>query len=295
MSAVKQPKVTLEQWTAFRAVVEEGSYAKAAERLYKSQSSVSYMLAKMEERLPAPALVLLGRRATLTDLGRVLYRQACDLLDQAVSIDTTAEFFAKGWETELVLAADALVPMSRLFCALHTFSHLSPGTRVKILETNLSGTDEAVLERRAQITISPTVPVGFLAEPLWSVRMLPVVSKDHALARTEPRVSERELRQHRQIVLRDSGTKNIRQAGWLMAEQRWTVSHFSSSVAAVKAGLGFAFLPEEYIQEGLASGELVIPALEIPAARKLTLNLILVEQSASGPAAQALAAQLRKN
>ena len=37
-----QPRVSLEQWSVFRAVVDEGSFAKAAERLNKSQSSISY-------------------------------------------------------------------------------------------------------------------------------------------------------------------------------------------------------------------------------------------------------------
>ena len=42
-------KTSLEQWETLHAVVEEGSFALAAERLNKSQSSVSYTLAKLQE------------------------------------------------------------------------------------------------------------------------------------------------------------------------------------------------------------------------------------------------------
>ena len=57
------PKISLEQWAAFKAVVDEGSFAKAAEALNKSQSAVSYAIAKLEEQLPTPVLTQQGRRA----------------------------------------------------------------------------------------------------------------------------------------------------------------------------------------------------------------------------------------
>ena len=117
---MQQPKVTLEQWSTFKAVVDAGSFAAAAELLNKSQSSVSYILARMQSRLPAPALRLNGRKAELTNLGKVLYRQANVLLAQAIAIDKAAEYMASGWEQEVVIAADALVPMNTLFCLLPT-------------------------------------------------------------------------------------------------------------------------------------------------------------------------------
>lgn len=289
------PRVSLEQWAVFRAVVEEGSFIKAAEQLNRSQSSVSYALAKMEERLPAPALVLKGRKAELTELGQVLYRQACNLLDQALSIDRSADYLARGWEAEVVIAADALTPMSKLFCVLQGFSQQSPTTRIRILETTLSGTDEALLERKVQMALTPHVPTGFLAQPLWQIRMLPVVSAEHPLAYSQHKVTERELMQNRQIVIRDSGLKRERSSGWLAAEQRWTVSHFASSVEAVKAGLGFAFIPEDHIRQELATAELVTIPLAIEAERHLSINLILADQSQAGLATRALANEFLLN
>jgi len=116
------PKISLEQWAVFRAVVDEGSFALAAERLNKSQSGVSYAIAKLEARLPSPAFEIKGRKAELTDLGAYLYRQATTLLDQAHAIDRNTRLMVDGWEQELAIAADALTPMPRLFCALQQFS-----------------------------------------------------------------------------------------------------------------------------------------------------------------------------
>jgi DNA-binding transcriptional LysR family regulator len=59
-------KTTLEQWSLLQKVVELGSFAKAAEETHRSQSSVSYNLALLQERLGVALLVQEGRRAVLT-------------------------------------------------------------------------------------------------------------------------------------------------------------------------------------------------------------------------------------
>ena len=43
------PQVSLEQWSMFIAVVEAGSFQAAADKLLKSQSSISYAMQKMQE------------------------------------------------------------------------------------------------------------------------------------------------------------------------------------------------------------------------------------------------------
>lgn len=294
MDQIPLPKITLEQWAVFRAVVEEGSYARAAERLNKTQSGVSYTIAKLESRLPSPALELRGRKAELTDLGAYLYRQAVSLVDQALAIDRNTALMTEGWEEEISIAADLLTPMPRLFQALHAFSEKSPSTRVRVFETSLSGTDEAILERRVELAIAPSVPIGFLAESLWTEKMVPVVSRNHEIATLKRALSERELSRYRQLVVRDSGIRREKAAGWLKSEQRWTVSHFSSSIEAVKAGLGFAFLPFTRVAADISTGSLIEIPLDPPYNREVPLHLILTDQSEAGPAAKSLADIIRK-
>ena len=280
------PKTSLEQWAAFKAVVDEGSFVKAAELLNKSQSSVSYALARLQERLPSPLLTQNGRKAELTELGKTLYRHANALLDQANKLDATAEYLAKGWEAEVTLAVDALVSMNRIFCALHHFSEAHPETRIRVLETTLSGTEEAVLTRTADVAIMPRVPPGFLASNWGEVTMYPVVAASHALAQQEGMIAEDELKQYRQLVIRDSGVKREQDGGWLGSDQRWTVSHFATSIEAIKTGLGFGFIPEDFIKEELASGELKVLTLAHGGIRKLPLYCLLTGQSYAGPAAK---------
>lgn len=291
---MKQPKVSLEQWLVFKTVVDEGSYAAAAEVLNKSQSSISYILGRLAETLPVPVLELRGRKAELTDAGRALYRQATTLLEQARLVEQAARYFASGWEPEVTLAVDALTPMAPLLCGLQKFSLQSPGTRLRLLETTLSGTAEALLDRTADIAIIGLLPPGFFGTPIQQIRMLPVAHPEHPLFALGHDISEEELRQHRQIVIRDTGTKRQVDAGWLGAEQRWTVSHPASSLEAVKAGLGFAFLPLERVQQALELGQIRQLPLAHGAERAVTLNLVLADSEYAGPATRAVAQALLK-
>lgn len=291
---MNEPKISLEQWLVFKTVVDEGSYAAAAEALNKSQSSISYILARLDELLPAPVLELRGRKAELTEAGQALYRQASTLLEQARLVEQSAKYFASGWEPEVTLAVDALTPMSQLFCGLQKFSLQSPGTRLRLLETTLSGTAEALLNRSADIALIGNLPPGFSGTPLCQIRMLPVAHLEHPLFALDHAITDEELSQHRQIVIRDTGIKRQVDAGWLGAEQRWTVSHPASSLEAVKAGLGFAFLPQERVQQELDAGQVRWLPLAVGAERIVTLNLVLADKDYAGPATRAVADALIK-
>jgi len=289
------PKISLEQWATFKAVVDEGSYAAAAEVLNKSQSTVSYSISKMEERLPSPVFEQQGRKSSLTEFGRSLYRHASHLLEQALRVDQTADYLASGWESEVVLAVDAIAPLPHVFCGLQNFSLENPGTRVKLLETTLSGTDESLLRREADIVITARVPPGFLADYYGVIHRVPVASPNHPLFDEPVPISEEVLKNHRQIVVRDSGIQREQDAGWLGSEQRWTVSHFSSSIDAVKAGLGFAFIPQEKIRHELGVGLLKVLPVVSGLSQPVTLFVVMASQSHAGPATKCIVQHLLKH
>src|SRR5258707_11123647 len=70
------PTISLEQWRALVAVVDDGSYAAAAEAIHKSQSAVTYAVQQVEKLLGVKAFRLEGRKAVLTPTGRMLYTRA---------------------------------------------------------------------------------------------------------------------------------------------------------------------------------------------------------------------------
>ncbi|MDZ7923668.1 MAG: LysR family transcriptional regulator, partial [Marinagarivorans sp.] len=47
-------KISLEQWQVFKSIVDEGSFASAADALNKSQSAISYSMQQMASQLATP-------------------------------------------------------------------------------------------------------------------------------------------------------------------------------------------------------------------------------------------------
>lgn len=287
------PRISLEQWAILQAVVDEGSYAKAAEALSRSQSSISYALKGMQEQLPVDVLTIQGRKATLSPAGETLLRQARVLIEDALNLEYLASNLAEGWETEVRLAVEAIFPTDLLSRAMAAFVPESRASRVQLIESVLSGTQEALLNGEADLVITHRPPPGFLGQPLLDVTFLAVAHPGHPLHQLERDLTHHDLRAHRQFVVRDSGLRRRQDAGWLAAEQRWTVSQLNTSIQFVRDGLGFAWLPYGHIREELEAGNLKrLPLIE-GGQRKEALFLAYANRDAAGPATRALARSLK--
>lgn len=287
-------KVTLEQWRTLISVVEEGTYAKAAERLFKSQSTLSYAIARLEESLGLKVFVVEGRKAILTAEGVVLERRARQLLAQAESIERLASHLAQGQEPLIRIAVDSAFPPDYLYQALAAFSIEYPDIRVELHETVLSGTDDLLRDKKVDLGIAAQLPPGLLGDVLVNLEFVCVAHPAHPLNQIEGNVSYEDLKQHRQVVIRDSGASRKRDIGWLEAEQRITVSNASNSIAALKRGLGFAWMVRQHIESELLRSELQTINLEYGARRQSALYLIYTSPDSCGEATHYLAQQLRE-
>ena len=181
MNGLNIPRTTLEQWRILQAVIDHGGYAQAATATNRSQSSISYTLQRMQEKLGLQLLEIDGRKARLTPAGQAMLRQARYLLDDATTLETNADILARGWETEITLAVDVAYPTTLLVKALKLFEPLSKGTRVQLHEVALTGVDEALMDGRADLGIGIRVPQGFLGDTLHVIEFIAVSHPDHPL------------------------------------------------------------------------------------------------------------------
>lgn len=287
------PRISIEQWRALLAVVEAGGYAQAAVQLHKSQSSITYAVKKLESVLDVTVFEIQGRKAVLTPTGQLLYRRAKALLDEALVLERAAHKLSAGWEAEIGLAVEPLFPTTVLLRCLAQFGQESPNARIELIESVLSGTCEALTTGKAELAIAGAVPPGYLGDVLMPVRMLAVTAPGHPLQQLQRAITERDLRSHRQLVVRDSGVNRSGNALTIEATQRWTVSHMSTSIEAVRRGHGFAWFPDEKIREELASGMLQPLNLREGSVRMGSLYLIYADREAAGPGVLRLAQIIR--
>ncbi|RBO85791.1 LysR family transcriptional regulator [Marinomonas aquiplantarum] len=291
---MKSPRVTLEQWRVLQAVVDRGGFAQAAEALHKSQSSVSYTVAKLQEQLGYPLLIIEGRKAKLTERGEVLLRRSRHLIKEAVELEELAHTLGQGWEPELELVVDQTFPTPALLRALKAFEPQSQGTQVQLKEVVLSGGLEALKNGRPDLVLSGIVPKGYLADPIVEVELVAVASPLHPLMAEKEAINNERLSRELQLVIRDSAVESSMDAGWLGTERRWTVSSVQSALEIVVSGVGFAWLPKADISEELANGKLKKLSLMSGSERNFHLYAIFGKGERTGPATRLLVELLQE-
>ena len=283
-------KTTLEQWRMFKAVVDEGGFNQAASVIHKSTSSIHHAVNKLEDSLGVKLLAVEGRKTSITEIGKVLLRRADYLLDEVGRIEAVADSLSLG---ELRIAVDGAFPQCIIFQALEKVSAMFPQVNIDIIDTVLSGTNELITEGKADIGLSPIpLPKG-LNEELCLIEFLAVAHKDHALHQLDQSLSKENLKSYRQIIVRDSATQKKTDAGWLGAEQRWSVSHVRASIDLIEQNLGYAWLPLSEIAESLDNGKIKRLNLNAGGTRSVSFYLNYLDKDRIGPAAREFMGELR--
>lgn len=263
------PRITLEQWRALQAVVEAGGYAQAAEALHKTQSTLTYAVQKIERLLELKVFEIRGRKAVLTEAGQVLYRRARVLLEEAALLERGAAAMSRDWQPEIGIAVEILFPTWLLIECLGEFAKERPETRIEVHETVMSDTLALVKEGVVDIGIGSEA-VGMVGEPLMQVDFMAVASPSHPLHALGRKITARDLKRHRRILIRESGPQRSREVSGV--ELRWTFSNKASQIRALVSGQGYAWVPVDNVRAELEAGELaVLPMAEGPRSTRLMI------------------------
>lgn len=294
MISKTSPLVTLEQWSMFITVVEEGSFQAAADKLLKSQSTLSYAMQKMQQGLGVKVFEHKGRKAELTDAGQLMLQRAKDLVHAANAAEKAAADFSSGWEPQIGLVLSDMLPEHILHKALKEFGEQCPQTRLEIYIEVLSGVDEKLRSGEAQIAVNHMIPSGMVGEPIFSMEFVRVAHPDHPLHQLGRPIHPSDMKLHRQIVIRDSGNYRRENRGWLGSDQRWTVPNMREAHQLLTLGFGSGVLSRDYAQPALDAGKL--KELDIDGGGKMqsNINLIFADKANTGPAAQLLAKLLKQ-
>ena len=283
------PRVTLEQWRVFQAIIEHGGYAQAAAYLHRSQSAVSYSMSRLQEQLGIALLKIEGRKALLTEQGQILLQRSRKLIDEAGEIENFAHHLSQGREAEIKFVVDSAFPNDLLMSALAQFATQSQGTRVQLSEVILSGATDALVNNDAELVIGIETPANFLSDPLIEIELIAVARSDHPLLQLEREITSVDLAQHTHVVIRDSGQQEKMDVGWLSSQDRWTVSSIESALTAIEHGLGYGWIPSNRLVEALGDGNLKPLLLEQGSNYKAFLFMSFGHPQNIGPATRELA------
>ena len=252
------------------AIARNGSFAAAAAELDRVPSAVTYAVRKLEDDLDVLLFDRRGYRARLTPAGEELLREGRPLLVAAEDLARRVQRVAEGWERELRIALDTIIPFDRLLPLLQRFCGVAP-TQLRISTEVLGGTWDALVSGRADLAIGASdeapeagrLSAGIRTLPLGQAEMVFAVAPTHPLAALRAPLPLAELRRHRQVVVGDSSRRlTARTAGLLGAPDVLAVPTMEAKLAAQCAGIGVGYLPYAVAQQAIERGELVIKSTQ---------------------------------
>ncbi len=264
-------RISLDALETLDAIAEHGSFAKAARVLHRVPSAITYTVQKLESDLGVALFDRSGKGARLTEAGQALVERGRRLLLQAESLENCVKRVANGWELQLTLAIDEVLPLELLYPLIAEFDALGCGTRIRLTRETFGGAWDALIDRRADLSIGAAgeMPQGYgLASRRWcSVPFQFALAPDHPLAKLAEPLSFAQIVEYRAVVAADSSRKLApRSIGILDSQETLIVPSLAAKLSAQLANLGIGFLPQYLVAPHVACGELVVREVEAPRA-----------------------------
>lgn len=240
------------------AIAREGSFTRAAEKLYLAQPSLSVQIRKLEQELGVRLFERLGRRAVPTRSGESFLVQAERVLAEVDVLLEQMEEIKDVRRGRLALGVLPSVGTRLLPDVLRAYHQRHPGVEVVMLEQDLDASAE--FQRRvyqgeldlAVVRMPATLP-SLRVQTLIREPMVALLPPGHRLA-GQPCVHLAELAGEMFVALRSGGGLRVLmnemcdQAGFT-PEVSVETGQLSMIWSMVQAGMGVAVLPR------LAAGE----------------------------------------
>ena len=260
-------KISLDGLQVLDAIDRRGSFAGASAELHRVPSTISYTVAKLEENLGVALFERAGPKATLTAAGRELLAEGRHLLKAALDLEHRVRRVATGWETQLAIGLESLLSTCALADDMREFYRVATSTRLRITQDTLSGSWEALLDRRVDLAIAAAGDGpsggGYHAELLGTLPFVFAVAPSHPLANAKEPLRKADLLAHRAVASADSATRLLpRTVGLLFGQDTLTVPDIFGKFAFQVAGFGFGYLPEPYARPAIRAGRLVEKRVE---------------------------------
>ena len=252
---VRRPPLDLRELQCVREIAREGSIHAAARTLGSKQSAVSRLLRLLEERLGMQLFRRTSSGAKLTPAGTMFLRDATELLDKTTALYERTRRWSHGDNGIISVGLQGSLPPGRVSDMLEPYPVMEAGisfawrdaTRQDLLQALKDGTIDL-----AVMTL-PLPGAGVASVPLWSDRIVAVMSVGHPVAQSGT-ASWAELHDAIFLIGKDETgeellallTRKMRQAGFVPKTRQEAVR--SLRVVALAAnGSGIALLPDTWL------------------------------------------------
>ncbi|MCR9300992.1 LysR family transcriptional regulator [Vibrio fluvialis] len=254
-----QSPITLEALHILDAIDRRGSFAAAANELNRAPSSLSYQIQKLEQDLDIMIFDRSGHKANFTDAGKLILERGRAILSATEKLVNDATLLANGWELDITVAFDGIIPIANFFPLVEALGNVSK-TRIRLQEEILAGSWESLATDRADLLICPrieTLPQDVKAETLGEMEMVWVAASNHYVHKRTGEFDEEARQKYRAIAIADTARDQPAMSVNILQKQpRLTVTNFNAKCQALVNGLGIGTLPKHVAEPLIAGGKL---------------------------------------
>lgn len=251
--------ITLEALSILDAIERRGSFAAAANELNRAPSSLSYQIQKLEQDLDITIFDRSGHKASFTQAGRLILERGRLILELTGNMVEEANIIANGWELDLTIAYDGIIPISSFFPVIEALGQQSQ-TRIKLQEEILAGAWESLSSGRSDLLICPAIEgisQDIKVQTIGRLSMVWVAAVDHPVHKRTSEFDDQTRLKYRVIAISDTAREQPTMSINVLDKQpRLTVTNFASKLDALVAGLGIGTLPEPVARKLIAQGQL---------------------------------------
>ncbi|PRF24233.1 LysR family transcriptional regulator [Burkholderia multivorans] len=241
-------------------VIDKGSFSAAARALGRTPSAISMAIANLEAELDLVLFDRGTREPTPTAAMAALLPDARAIAERLHALRAHAQHLSEGVEDTLRLGLAAEVDGAPVARALAAVSATYPALAVSIV----TAPQDAIVDALHRGAVDLCVAYGGLdlhpqeqIHALWTETLVAVATPTHPLI-AEPAHPEaiEQLSGFRQIVIADPD-RPLTDVRPVIGNRTWKVTDMATAIALVKAGHGWANLPESAIGAHVAARELV--------------------------------------
>lgn len=250
--------MNLRQLAYWLAVVDEGSFTRAAQRMHVAQPSLSQQIRALESELGGPLIERLPRAIRLTQAGKAFLPEARAAVNAAERAARAARAALKLESGDLEIATVRSVAVGILPPAIRIWHDRYPSVSIRLREhVHRDSLLESMRAGYGDIAIGPRPrDWGGQIAPLGFEEFVIVVAADDPLAERDTPVALKELADRAWVLfaahhgLSELVATVFAHAGYQPRESIVTEQPVAAARFA-EAGLGPALVPENIIPEGL--------------------------------------------
>lgn len=241
--------VSIRQLRAFLAVAELNSFTRAAERLHVAQPVLSLHVRELEAELNLRLFDRTTRRVELTEGGREFRNAAALILNSLETAVQNAHDLAERKRGRIVIAAPPLLSEVMLPPAIAEFSERHPAVEIVLADVRTDSIVELVRSGQADCGLGTFAPsVEGITRTIVARDSLMLFCGQASDRLFRDQVAWKDLEGNRFVTLtRDSGIRALVELGFETVElpfkPTYEVSHVTTALGFVEAGLGIAVLP----------------------------------------------------